>query len=243
MAGGRESCKQIATLNPRPGSAERPGSLCLQGSLKCVESGEGEHPDGGPPGPRPPPGAASAQPRRRAWALALCTPLPFMFTEKERERRERSLWLPSSDHKYCKLQMAAPLPNSAHTASPDAMERAAPAALTTCTPLPTTPGEGRDGECCPALLPKPPSPRPGRGTPREVQGGAGFARRGAELCWFLNVGLLCRDHAASPLPGPAWLLRVEWLLSSLPQLPLPLVLTARAPPLPPRFDSHAAARL
>lgn len=174
LAGGRESCKQIATLNPRPGSAERPGSLCLQGSLKCVESGEGEHPDGGPPGPRPPPGAASAQPGRRAWALALCTPLLFMFTEKERERRERSLWLPSSDHKYCKLQMAAPLPNSAHTASPDAMERAGPAALTTCTPLPTTPGEGRDGECCPALLPKPPSRQ---GHP---QRGAGWGRICAE---------------------------------------------------------------
>lgn len=33
------------------------------------------------------------------------------------------MWLPSSDHKYCrKLQMAAPLPNSAHTASSKAVE-------------------------------------------------------------------------------------------------------------------------
>lgn len=30
--------------------------MCLRGSLKCVESGEGEHPDGGPPGPWPAPG-------------------------------------------------------------------------------------------------------------------------------------------------------------------------------------------
>ncbi|XP_034508892.1 uncharacterized protein LOC117800460, partial [Ailuropoda melanoleuca] len=54
--GERESCKQIATLNPWCRSAKRPGSLCLRGSLKCVESGEGEHPDGGPPGQRPAPG-------------------------------------------------------------------------------------------------------------------------------------------------------------------------------------------
>lgn len=53
--GERESCKQIATLSPRCGSAKRPGSLCLRGSLQCVESGEGEHPDGGPPGQRPAP--------------------------------------------------------------------------------------------------------------------------------------------------------------------------------------------
>lgn len=34
------------------------------------------------------------------------------------------MWPPSSDHKYCrKLQMAAPLPNSAHTASSNAMEK------------------------------------------------------------------------------------------------------------------------
>lgn len=33
------------------------------------------------------------------------------------------MWLPSSDHKYCrKLQMAAPLPNSTHTASSKAAE-------------------------------------------------------------------------------------------------------------------------
>jgi hypothetical protein len=33
------------------------------------------------------------------------------------------MWLPSSDHKYCrKLQMAAALPNSTHTASPNAIE-------------------------------------------------------------------------------------------------------------------------
>lgn len=59
--GERESCKQIATLNPRSASAERPGSLCLRGSLKCVESREGEHPDGGLPGPRPEPGKRRSQ--------------------------------------------------------------------------------------------------------------------------------------------------------------------------------------
>lgn len=30
--------------------------MCLRGLLKCVESGEGEHPDGGLPRPRPAPG-------------------------------------------------------------------------------------------------------------------------------------------------------------------------------------------
>lgn len=49
------------------------------------------------------------------------------------------MWLPSSDHKYCrKLQMAVPLPNSAHTTSPNAMKvrpERAPSALTTWIPL------------------------------------------------------------------------------------------------------------
>lgn len=79
-------------------------------------------------------------------------------------------------------------------------------------PLPTTPGEGQNGEFCTALppkLPNPPAPVPAGAPPRKVKGGAGFARKGAEFCWFLNVGLLCRDYAASPLPGPAWLLRVS----------------------------------
>ena len=65
--GERESCKQIATLNLRSESAERPGSLCLRGSLKCVESGEGEHPDRGLTGTRPAPGK-----RRRREQPALC---------------------------------------------------------------------------------------------------------------------------------------------------------------------------
>lgn len=81
---GRESCKQIATLNSRCESAERPGSLCLRGSLKCVESGEGEHPDGGPPGPRPAPGKrrAGEQPAP-AWALPCALGCFLRLTRKE----------------------------------------------------------------------------------------------------------------------------------------------------------------
>lgn len=201
--GERESCKQIATLNPPSGSAERPGSLCLQGSLKCVESGEGEHPDGGLPGPRPPPGktpppgAASAQSGPRAWALPLCTPQLFVFPEKERERRERSLWLPSSDHTYCKLQMAAPLPNQL-TRRPPTRWKCVRGEL----PRPRSPrasphhhaGGGRNGEFRTTLLPKPPNPRPYRGTPKKGDGWGRICAEGSRAllvlkCWAPLQGL------------------------------------------------------
>lgn len=43
--------------------------------------------------------------------------------KRERRRKKKSMWLPSSVHKYCRnLQMAALLPNSDHTASPNSME-------------------------------------------------------------------------------------------------------------------------
>lgn len=119
----------------------------------------------------------------RAWALLLCTPLLFMFTEKEGERRERSLWLPSSDHKYCKLQMAAPLPNSAHTASPNAMEMRPERAPRPRSPRASPSYPARRGpewgilHCTAPQAPSPPSPRPCRGTPEKGEGGAGFAPR------------------------------------------------------------------
>lgn len=159
-------------------------------------------------GETPPPGAASAQPGpppAPAWALPLCTPLLFTFKPKGRERRERSMWLPSSDHKYCrKLQMAAPLPNSAHTASPNAMEMdpelAPVAALTTWIPL-LPRREGSGWGILHYIVPKarsPLSPRPRQGTRRGVKGGAGFAGKGAELCWFREVVL--HHRTTQPLP-------------------------------------------
>ncbi|XP_039422764.1 uncharacterized protein LOC120411484 [Corvus cornix cornix] len=43
--------------------------------------------------------------------------------KRGKEEEKKSMWLPSSVHKYCRnLQMAALLPNSDHTASPNSME-------------------------------------------------------------------------------------------------------------------------
>lgn len=150
-------------------------------------------------GETPPPGAASAQPGpplASAWALPLCTRLLFTFNQKGRERRERSMWLPSSDHKYCrKLQMAAPLPNSAHTAFPNAMEMRGGELRRPFSPrgspLTTTPG-GRSGSGSPPyIVPKALSSstlRPRPSTPRRVKAGAalgGEGRRGLLVlkCW------------------------------------------------------------
>lgn len=130
-------------------------------------------------------------------------------------------------------------------------------------PLTITPARIRMGNSALHCSPSPLTPVP-TGTPqRKVKGGAGFARKGAELCWFLNVGLLCRDYAASPLPGPAWLLRVLSDFSPLClSFPFPSFLHSLnprqrrmshagmqrrprvvAPLLSPRLNSHAAARL
>lgn len=130
--GERESCKQIATLNPRCRSCQAAGFIVFTRLAEMCGIRGRRAPRRGPAGAAasagetPPPGAATAQPGpppAPAWALPLCTWLLFTFNQMGRERRERSLWPPSSDHKYCrKLQMAAPLPNSAHTASPNALE-------------------------------------------------------------------------------------------------------------------------
>lgn len=219
-------------------------------------------------GETPPPGAASAQPGpppAPAWALPLCTPLLFTFKPKGRERRERSMWLPSSDHKYCrKLQMAAPLPNSAHTASPNAMEMdpelAPVAALTTWIPFHA--GRDQGGGSCTTLFPK--RARPSARVPARVpERGEGWGRICGEGSGALLVQRSCapsQDYAAPPLSSPAWLLPVlndfcvlclilpfTCSCSPSPQLPrLHSGMLRRprvgAPLLSPRCNSHAAAR-
>lgn len=157
--------------------------MCLRGSLKCVESGEGEHPDGGPPGPRPAPGkrrrreqpAPSQDPR-------LCRPGPFPCALRCFLRLTRREGRGGKDPCGCplpitnivvKLQMAAPLPNSTHTASPNAMEMdpelASAAALSTWIPLPPR-REGSGWGIPHYIVPKacsPFSPRPRQGTREE----------------------------------------------------------------------------
>lgn len=171
------------------------------------------------------------------------------------------MWLPSSDHKYCrKLQMAAPLPNSAHNAMEMDPELAPVAALTTWIPFHA--GRDQGGGSCTTLFPK--RARPSARVPARVpERGEGWGRICGEGSGALLVQRSCapsQDYAAPPLSSPAWLLPVlndfcvlclilpfTCSCSPSPQLPrLHSGMLRRprvgAPLLSPRCNSHAAAR-
>lgn len=187
--GERESCKQIATLNPRCRSAKRPGSLCLRGSLKCVESGEGEHPDGGPPGQRPAPGKRrrreqpqpSQDPRLRPPGPFPCALGYFLRLTRWEGRGGKDpcgcplpitnivvscRWLP-----HFLIQLTQRLPTLWKCVSSELRRPRSPRG----SPLTTTPGGGQDRGARNTLFPeraRPPAPQPCRRTRRGVKDGA-----------------------------------------------------------------------
>lgn len=216
--GERESCKQIATLNPRCRSAERPGSLCLRGSLKCVESGEGEHPDRGRPGPRPAPGkrhrreqpAPSQDPRLRRPRLFPCAFCCFSRLTRREGRGGKDpcgcplpitnivvscRWLP-----HFLIQLTRRLPTLWKYVASELRRPRSPRV----SQFTTTSGGGSGCGSPPNIVPKvlsSPSLCPRRSTPRRVKAGAGLAGKGAVVCWFLNIGLHRGVYADPPFPG------------------------------------------
>lgn len=192
--------------------------MCLRGSLKCVESGEGEHPDGGPPGPRPAPGkrrrreqpAPSQDPRLRRPGPFPCAVGCFLRLTRREGRGGKDpcgcplpitnivvscRWLP-----HFLIQLTQCLPTIWKCVASELGRPRSPRG----SPLTTTPGGGQDEGARNTLFPKrarPPAPVPA-GAPREgVTDGARGLGKGAVVCRFLNVGLHRRDYAAPPFPG------------------------------------------
>lgn len=191
--------------------------MCLRGLLKCVESGEGEHPDGGLPRPRPARGkrrrreqpAPSRDPRLRRPGLIPCALRCFLGLTRREGRGGNPCGCPLTIANIVVSCRWLPHFLGQLTRRLSMLWKWVSSELRLTTWVHCHAGRDQERGSRTILFPKlarSPAPRPCKGSRGGLEGGAEFAGKGAELCWFLKAGLQSWGDAAPPLPDSAGLL-------------------------------------